>query len=255
MAGGVPGEIGTEIARELQARLRALGWSVSEAARRTQVSRVALSQILNGRRMPSVATYERLRRGLGLRPASEALVRPAAPTNFTETHLSRLAACVVVRREVALGELATACGLSVPAVRESLPELQTRLAACGLRLVEDSVAVTVVPAAHTVDALAALGELAVGRDLSAAALEVLSWVAYRGAATRREIEKARGQDSAALLSRLHAQGYLAGVTEDEAPGRPYQYRLTTRAIATFGYSSVEEMQTALATVAARASLA
>jgi chromosome segregation and condensation protein ScpB len=97
--------------------------------------------------------------------------------------------------------------------------------------------------------------LAVGRDLSAAALEVLSWVAYRGAATRREIEKARGQDSAALLSRLHVQGYLAGVTEDEAPGRPYQYRLTTRAIATFGYSSVEEMQTTLATVAAGASQA
>ncbi|MHB1536624.1 MAG: helix-turn-helix domain-containing protein, partial [Acidimicrobiales bacterium] len=92
MAGAVPGDSGTEIARELQARLRALGWSVSEAARRTDVSRVALSQIVNGRRMPSVATYERLRRGLGLRPSSEALVRPAGPTTFTATPLSRLAA-------------------------------------------------------------------------------------------------------------------------------------------------------------------
>jgi len=90
------------------------------------------------------------------------------------------------------------------------------------------------------------------RELSPAALEILSWVAYRGAATRREIERARGQDSAALLSRLHLQGYLAGVTEDEAPGRPYQYRLTAQAIATFGYSSLEEMQATLATVTAGA---
>jgi len=252
MAGAGPGDSGTEIARELQARLRALGWSVSEAARRTHVSRVALSQIVNGRRMPSVATYERLRRGLGLRPAGEALVRPAGPTTFTETHLSRLAACVVVRRQVSLGELATACGVSLPAVRESLPSLQPRLAACGLRLVEDSVGVTVVPAEESVDALAALDAVAMSRELSPAALEILSWVAYRGAATRREIERARGQDSAALLARLHAQGFLAGVTEDETPGRPYQYRLTAQAIATFGYSSLEEMQITLATVAAGA---
>ena len=249
MAGVIPGDTGTEIARELQARLRALGWSVSESARRTHVSRVALSQILNGRRMPSVATYERLSRGLGLRPSSEALVRPAAPTTFTEAHLSRLAACVVVRRQVSLGELASACGVSLPAVRESLPALQPRLAACGLRLVEDSVGVTVVPAEESVDALAALDAVEMSRELSPAALEVLSWVAYRGAATRREIERARGQDSAALLARLHAQGYLAGVAEEEAPGRPYQYRLTTQAIATLGYSSLEEMQATLTKVA------
>lgn len=249
MAHVVPGETSTDIGRELQARLRALGWSVSEAARRTHVSRVAISQIVNGRRMPSVATYERLRRGLGLRPSSEALVRPAAPTTFTEAHLTRLAACVVVRRQVSLAELATACEVSLPAVRESLPALQPRLAACGLRLVEDSVGVTAVPAEQVVDALAALDAVDMGRELSQAALEVLSWVAYRGAATRRDIERARGQDSAALLTRLHAQGYLAGVTEDEAPGRPYRYRLTTQAIATLGYSSLEEMQATLAEVA------
>ena len=249
MAGAVPGETGTEIGQELRARLRALGWSVSEAARRTHVSRVALSQIVNGRRMPSVATYERLRRGLGLRPSSEALVRPAGPTTFTETHLSRLAACVVVRRQVSLGELAMACGVSLPAVRESLPSLQPRLAACGLQLVEDSVGVTVVPSAESVAALAALDEVAMSRELSSAALEVLSWVGYRGAATRREVETARRQDSAALLSRLEAQGYLASVAEVEAPGQPHRYRLTTRAIAVLGFASLEELQSALAKVA------
>lgn len=250
MAGLEPGDPRIEIARELRARLRSLGWSVSEAARRSDVSRVALSQILNGRRMPSVATYERLRRELGLRPSSEALVRPAAPATFTETHLARLAACVVVRRQVSLGELAAACGVSLPAVRESLPALQPRLAACGLRLVEDSVEVTVVPAEESVEALAALDAVTMARELSPAALEILGWVAYRGAATRRDIESVRGQDSAALLARLHAQGYLTGVPEEEAPGRPYQYRLTAQAIATLGYSSLEEMQATLATVAA-----
>ena len=194
-------------------------------------------------------TYERLRRGLGLRPSSEALVRPAGPTTFTETHLSRLAACVVVRRQVSLGELAMACGVSLPAVRESLPSLQPRLAACGLQLVEDSVGVTVVPSAESVAALAALDEVVMSRELSSAALEVLSWVGYRGAATRREVETARRQDSAALLSRLEAQGYLASVAEVEAPGQPHRYRLTTHAIAVLGFASLEELQAALARVA------
>lgn len=250
-----PGDTGTEIARELRDRLRTLGWSVSEAARRTHVSRVALSQILNGRRMPSVATYERLRRELGLRPSSEALVRPAAPATFTEAHLASLAACVVVRRQVALGELAAACGVSLPAVRESLPSLQPRLAACGLRLVEDSVQVTVVPAEESVNALAALDAVTMARELSPAALEILSWVAYRGTATRREIERVRGQDSASLLLRLHHQGYLEGAVEEEAAGRPYRYRLTTQAIATLGYASLEEMQATLADLVATAHVA
>ena len=244
--------IGTDIAQEIRTRLRVLGWTISEAARRSGVSRVALSEILNGRRMPSVATYERLRHELGLRPTGEALVRPASPTNFSETHMARLAACVLTRREVSLGDLAAACDLSVPAVRETLTKLQPRLSACGFHLVEDSVMVTVVPVEESVSALSALGELDMGRDLSRAALEVLSWVAYRGAATRREIERARGQDSAALLSRLHQAGYLAGVTEAETAGRPYRYRLTTRAIATLGYSSLEEMQQVLAGVTGNA---
>ncbi|HUY60851.1 MAG TPA: SMC-Scp complex subunit ScpB [Candidatus Dormibacteraeota bacterium] len=252
MAGGGPAPIDTEVAHEVGARLQALGWSVSEAARRTGVSRVALSQICNGRRMPSVRTYERLRRGLGLVPAAEILTRPAAPTTVTETHLSRLAACVLVRREVALADLATACGVGVPAVRESLAVLQPRLAACGLRLVEDTVRVTVVPEPHAVAALAALEQLEAPRDLSPAALEVLSWVAYRGAATRAEIERARGQDCAALCTRLHARDYLDGDPDEEAPGRPYRYRLTTRAIATFGASSLAELQQRLAAAAAKA---
>jgi transcriptional regulator with XRE-family HTH domain len=88
----ITAEIGADIAREITARLRALDWSVSELSRQRGVSREVISGIVNGRRVPSVRSYERLRRSLGLLPAAAQLTRPAPPADFYEEHLSRLVA-------------------------------------------------------------------------------------------------------------------------------------------------------------------
>jgi hypothetical protein len=50
-----------------------------------------ISGIVNGRWVPSVRSYERLGRRLGLLHAAAQLTRPEPAVDFYEDHLSRLA--------------------------------------------------------------------------------------------------------------------------------------------------------------------
>src|ERR1017187_4956318 len=100
MSENAAGEVGAEVSVEIAGRLRALNWSVSELSRRSDVSREVISGLLNGRRLPSLSTYERLRRTLGLLPSPALLTRPAPPADVSDELLSRLAASAVRGRAV-----------------------------------------------------------------------------------------------------------------------------------------------------------
>jgi chromosome segregation and condensation protein ScpB len=249
MASHAAPEVGAEVSVEIAGRLRALSWSASELARRSGVSREVISGLLNGRRLPSLSTYERLRRTLGLLPSPALLTRPAAPVDVSDEHLSRLAACVVTGRSVLLADLSDATGLAIAAVRESLPKVQERLRPVGLRLVTDGDEVTVMPQAHCAEALARLGQVTVDRELTEEALEALGAVALHTEATREQVEVARGGvDCASLLHRLTDRGYLQATFAEAGRGRPLRYRLTTKAVSVLGFSSLEELQQLLAVV-------
>jgi chromosome segregation and condensation protein ScpB len=213
------------------------------------VSREVISGVLNGRRVPSVRSYERLRRSLGLLPSAARLTRPAPPADLYEEHISRLAACVVVSRSVLLADLSDATGVAIAAVREGLPKVQDRLIPVGLRLVTDGDEVTVMPQAHCAEALERLGQVIVDRELTPEALEILGAVALHTEATREQVEVARGGvDCASLLHRLTERGYLQAAFGESGRGRPLRYRLTTKAVSVLGYSSLEQLQQVLATV-------
>jgi chromosome segregation and condensation protein ScpB len=249
MAENAAGDVGAEVSVEIAGRLRALNWSASELSRRSGVSREVISGVLNGRRLPSLSTYERLRRTLGLLPSPALLTRPAAPADVTDEHLSRLAACVVTGRSVLLADLSDATGVAITAVRESLPKVQERLRPVGLRLVTDGDEVTVMPQAHCAEALERLGQVTVDRELTQEALEALGAVATHTEATREQVEVARGGvDCASLLHRLTERGYLQATFAESGRGRPLRYRLTTRAVSVLGYSSLEEVQQLFATL-------
>ena len=249
MAENAAGEVGAEVSLEIAGRLRALNWSVSELSRQSEVSREVISGLLNGRRLPSLTTYERLRRTLGLLPSPALLTRPAAPADVSDELLSRLAACVVTGRSVLLADLSDATGLAITAVRESLPKVQERLRPVGLRLVTDGDEVTVLPQAHCAEALERLGQVTVDRELTPEALEALGAVALHTEATREQVEMARGgADCASLLHRLTDRGYLQATFAESGRGRPLRYRLTTKAVSVLGYSSLEEVQQLLATL-------
>jgi chromosome segregation and condensation protein ScpB len=249
MAVSAAGEVGAEVSVEIAGRLRALNWSVSELSRQSEVSREVISGLLNGRRLPSLTTYERLRRTLGLLPSPALLTRPAPPADVSDELLSRLAACVVTGRSVLLADLSDATGLAITAVRESLPKVQERLRPVGLRLVTDGDEVTVMPQAHCAEALERLGQVTVDRELTPEALEALGAVAFHTEATREQVEVARGGvDCASLLHRLTERGYLQAAFVESGRGRPLRFRLTTKAVSILGYSSLEELQQFFATL-------
>ena len=59
---GAAGELGGSV----RARREQLGWSQSRLARASGVSRTVVIGVENGRRSPSLPTYDKLRRALGL---------------------------------------------------------------------------------------------------------------------------------------------------------------------------------------------
>jgi hypothetical protein len=131
------------VAQELRRRREMLHLTVRAAAERTSVPASVISEIETGRRIPSLSTYAKLRRALGLDVPPSALLSPPRPAgpDLHEEHLTALAACVVTHRGAPLADLARALGVSIPAVREGIVRVADRLATVGFRIVEDDVEV------------------------------------------------------------------------------------------------------------------
>ena len=78
-------------------------------------------------------------------------------------------------------------------------------------------------------------------SLSAAALEVLSIVAYRKPVTRAYIEQLRGVDSSNTVLTLLDKGLIEGCGRLDVPGRPMIYRTTPAFLRAFSISSLDEL--------------
>ena len=203
-----------------------------------------ISEVECGRRLPTVRTFERLRRGLGLDATAHILLRPPEPVGVLEVHLVRLAACLWASGgRITITDLAGALGIHATAVREQLPLVAPRLAACGISMTEDSVEVRLGPLAAAMPALQVLGSLLSDRRraaLSPEAVTLLGYVGWHREATRRQLEELRGEDCESLLGRLVDAGFLTAVRESEGR-RPNRYRLTALALEAFEVASLEEL--------------
>jgi len=217
---------------------------IREAARRTGVSHTVISEVESGRRLPTVRTFERLRRGLGLDASPHILLRPAEPVGALEVHLVRLAACLWASGgRITITDLAGALGIHATAVREQLSLVAPRLAACGISMTEDSVEVRLGPLHAAMPALQVLGSLLSDRRraaLSPEAVTLLGYVGWHREATRRQLEELRGEDCESLLGRLVDAGLLTAVRDSEGR-RPNRYRLTAVALEAFEVASLEEL--------------
>lgn len=78
-------------------------------------------------------------------------------------------------------------------------------------------------------------------SLSAAALEVLSIIAYRQPVTRAYVEQLRGVDSSNTVLTLLDKGLIEGCGRLDVPGRPMIYRTTPAFLRTFSIASLEEL--------------
>lgn len=78
-------------------------------------------------------------------------------------------------------------------------------------------------------------------NLSNAALETLSIVAYNPKITRAEIEAIRGVSADACVYKLLEYGLIEEAGKLDLPGKPMSYKTTQEFLKMFGYSSLEEL--------------
>ena len=78
-------------------------------------------------------------------------------------------------------------------------------------------------------------------NLSNAALETLSIIAYNPKITRAEIEAIRGVSADACVYKLLEYGLIEEAGKIDLPGKPMSYKTTNDFLRMFGYSSLEDL--------------
>ena len=78
-------------------------------------------------------------------------------------------------------------------------------------------------------------------NLSNAALETLSIIAYNPRITRAEIESIRGVSADSAVYKLLEYGLIEEAGKTDLPGKPMSYKTTADFLKKFGYSSLEEL--------------
>lgn len=111
----------------------------------------------------------------------------------------------------------------------------------GIRLIrlEDSLQLCSAPEYH--DYIRRALETRKPPKMSAAAIEVLSIVAYHQPVTRTYIEQIRGVDSSYTVGLLTDRGFIEPCGRLDVPGRPVIFRTTAAFLRVFGISSLDEL--------------
>ena len=78
-------------------------------------------------------------------------------------------------------------------------------------------------------------------NLSNAALETLSIIAYNPKITRAEIEAIRGVSADACVYKLLEYGLVEEAGKVDLPGKPMSYQTTEEFLRMFGYASLEDL--------------
>ena len=147
----------------------------------------------------------------------------------------------VADRSLSAAEIAGVTGAPEPEVRATLTELMEHYQARGIVLLEHRNAFRLVSAPDLADFCRRLLGLDHRRQPSRAALETLGIVAYRGKATRAEIERVRGVDSDSALATLLSRNLIREAGRLDAPGRPAVFTTTDTFLAYFGLTSLQDL--------------
>jgi chromosome segregation and condensation protein ScpB/DNA-binding XRE family transcriptional regulator len=234
-----PGVLG----RTLKQRRKAVGLTLTQLAELVKVSAAQLSRIETGRSKPSYQTLARLHEALGL-DAGEHLVPLPRPTP-EDGLVSRLGALLAVRRALPLGEAGLILEATIAGIQAAVSELCDRLAPLGMRVVEDSETLALLP--HRT--LALLADRAVEAErmprLTHRHIEILSIVVFARQATRRRIDEVRGVDSAETVSQLVEWGLLRRTGRDLTDSRAHLYQATAKLLEVTGATSLDELRARL----------
>jgi len=125
------------------------------------------------------------------------------------------------------------------ALDELARDLQAGERGLRLQLHDGRYALTSAPPAAR--AVARLLGLSRTERLSAAALETLAIIAYRGPVTRGEIEAIRGVDSGGVVQTLVARELIEAAGRRKSVGQPIEYAVTAGFLRHFGLANLNEL--------------
>ena len=139
--------------------------------------------------------------------------------------------------------LAKITGLSQDVVLECLAGLQKRFddTAAGLMVDEIAGGFLLIPRADLWERLKGRYGKKNEANLSKAALETLSVIAYSQPVTRAEIENIRGVSPDGMIRLLVSKGFIKIVGKKDVPGRPSQYGTTSDFLKAFRLSSIADL--------------
>lgn len=139
--------------------------------------------------------------------------------------------------------LARVCDLSQDVVLACIAELQRRFEETrgGLAIDEIAGGFLLIPRADLWERLKARYGKKNETNLSKAALETLSVIAYSQPVTRAEIENIRGVSPDGMIRLLLSRGFIKVVGKKDVPGRPSQYGTTADFLKAFRLSSIADL--------------
>ena len=154
---------------------------------------------------------------------------------------------MVAEEPQSLVSLATALGVPIPAVRQSIERLvadydgtdDTPRRGFELREVGGGWRIYVRPEYDELVRTFVLTQSPT--RLSQAALETLAVIAYRQPITRADLEVIRGVQCAEMLKMLMDRGLVRIGGEDDSLGRPFLYETTRKFLEIFGLRSLDEL--------------
>lgn len=142
---------------------------------------------------------------------------------------------------VTANQLAAALEVAPREVEKALAALEAGYAGRGLRMQRHKGELRLVSAPEAAQLVERFLDLEATWRLSAAALEVLSIVAYRQPITRPQIDAVRGVNSDTSMHSLLAHGLIEETGRAEGPGRPILYATTPDFLQHFGLSKLDEL--------------
>src|SRR5215210_1558973 len=161
----------------------------------------------------------------------------------TELPLSvKLEAMLFVAAEPATtSQLAAALDVAQSVVERGLNELDSSLAARGLRLQRNAGRFQLTTAPQLAELIERFLGLEATTHLSRAALETLAIIAYQQPVTRPQIDSIRGVNSDSMMKSLLHKGLILESGRADGPGRPILYSTTPEFLQHFGLNSILEM--------------
>ena len=140
--------------------------------------------------------------------------------------------------------LAEVLGREIPETKRLVRSLKTKYdkdSSRGITITELDESVQMCTKTSMYEHLIRITKVPKKYELSEAALETLSIVAYKQPVTRIEIERIRGVSSDHAINKLLDYGLITELGRLNAPGRPLLFGTTEEFLRSFGVTSIDEL--------------